>query len=247
MKTIDLNADLGEGMGDDDAMFEIVTSASIACGGHAGTRKTIRHALQQARKHGVIIGAHPGYEDRENFGRVPLELSESELEDQVTRQLEGMIEIAIEEQADVRYVKLHGALANLASTDEKTAEAAFKAVARISEDFAILALESSAQERVARDLGLEVFTEAYADRRYGPDGLLLSRRRANSVITEPDDVVEQCLRLAERHEIVAAEGSVLTSKAQSICLHGDTKNAVALAKAVRAALEEAGVSVSSFI
>lgn len=233
---IDLNADLGEGISDDLAMLAIVTSASIACGGHAGNAQTMRTALRGAKANGVRIGAHPGLEDPDNFGRVRLDLPFDVIRAQVLAQIARLAAIAAEEGASISYLKLHGALANMAAEDEALSLAIFAGVAEHYPGMAILALAASAQESAAKKLGLPVIAEAYADRAYTPDGLLAARSLPGSVIEDTAAVVAQCLRLAEHGEIMAIDGTVFKSEARSICLHGDTPGALEHARAVRDAL-----------
>ena len=237
---IDLNADLGEGVGDDRAMLAIVASASIACGGHAGDETTMRNAVRAALANGVRIGAHPGFADPEHFGRRRLDLPVEIVCDQVLSQIAALDAIVAQEGGTIAYLKLHGALANMAAEDARLAGAIFSAVTAHAPGMAILALAGSAQETAARALGLDVIAEAYADRAYGADGLLVSRNLPGAVIDDVEAVVARCLRLAASGEIVAIDGTVLTSRARSICLHGDTPGAVALAESVRQALESAG-------
>lgn len=237
---IDLNADLGEGVGDDLAMLEIVTSASIACGGHAGDETTMRTVVRDALANGVRIGAHPGFPDPEHFGRRRLDLPFGVICDQVLAQIATLETIVAEEDGTIAYLKLHGALANMAAEDADLARSIFSAVAGNFPHMAVLALAASAQETAARSLGLEVISEAYADRAYGADGLLVSRSLPGAVIEDAEAVAERCLRLAGKGEIIAIDGTIFDSKARSICLHGDTPGAVALARTVRSALEAAG-------
>lgn len=243
MTTIDLNADLGEGAGTDAELLQIVSSASIACGGHAGDAETMRTALRMAGSRGVRCGAHPGFADPEHFGRRRLNLPASELAAQIRAQLTVIRGIAAEEGVPLAYVKLHGALANMAAEDEEIAATAFRVVAELLPGVAILAIDNSAQIRAAGALGLAVIREAYADRRYTPGGLLLSRTLPDAVIADAAEVTAQCLRLAQKGEIVAHDGTRIASQAASICLHGDTPGAVELARSVRNALEDAGISV----
>lgn len=238
---IDLNADLGEGTGDDLAMLEIVTSASIACGGHAGNEQTMRAAIRGALANGVRIGAHPGFEDPDSFGRRRLDLPNETIRDQVLAQIARLAAVAAEEAASIAYLKLHGALANMAAEDEALSHTIFAGVGLHHPGMAILALAASAQERIARQLGLPVIAEAYADRAYTPDGLLAARSLPGSVLEETDAVVAQCLRLAEQGEIVAIDGVIIKSNARSICLHGDTPGALEHARAVRDALKSRGL------
>lgn len=243
MKRFDLNADLGEGTGHDEALLEIVSSASIACGGHAGDPETIRRTLRLCKARGVRAGAHPGYADKARFGRFRLILPLRTLLDQIRAQLDLIRRISDEEAVPLRYVKLHGALANQAAEEMALAVAVFGAVSAMDSSLAVLALDNSAQVRAANAVGLKVIREAYADRAYTPEGLLVPRDQPGAMVEDRDAVVERCLRLAEKGEIVAIDGSVLRSEARSICLHGDTPDAVTLARDIRQAFERAGIAV----
>ncbi len=242
MSAIDLNADLGEGAGTDAELLRVVSSASIACGGHAGDAKSMQATLRAATANGVTCGAHPGFADREHFGRRRLDLRADELQTQIAGQITTLKTIAADDDIPILYVKLHGALANMASEDEMLAVTAFTAVRDIDPDLAVMALANSAQERAAGKLGLTVIREAYADRAYTAAGLLAPREAEGAVLTDIDDVVRQCMGLA-RGKVTAIDGTPLTVEAQSICLHGDTAHAVELAHAVRAALTHEGISI----
>jgi len=244
MIAIDLNADMGEGSGSDPDLLDIVSSASIACGGHAGDAETMRQTLRAAKARNVACGAHPGFADRENFGRTRLNLSTSRLQAQIGAQLEAIRQIAEDENMALKYVKLHGALANMAAEDVDLARTAFAVVREIDPALAILALDNSAQVVAAEALDLRVVREAYADRAYSADGLLVSRALPGAVLTDPEKVVAQCLGLA-RGEITTLDGHVIASSARSICLHGDTEGAVALARSTRTALTKAGISIQA--
>jgi UPF0271 protein len=245
MTSLDLNADIGEGLPNDDALLAIVSSASIACGGHAGTEASMRAALRGAREHGVVAGAHPGFADPENFGRRRLEISADELTRQMRTQLETIAELARDEGVTLRYVKLHGALANMAAEEEQIASIAFAAVRNHDPHLAVRAIDNSAQVAAAEALGLEVVHEAYADRAYQADGLLVPRSEEGAVLHNVELIVQRALRLATRGEIVAADGTILTTEARSLCIHGDTAEAVAIASAVKSALGEAGIAVAA--
>lgn len=245
MTWLDLNADLGEGMGGDDELLGIVSSASIACGGHAGDEATMRRALRAARDRGVAVGAHPGFMDRENFGRRRLILPPEELDAEVREQMKTLLALADEEGVAVRYVKLHGALANMAAEEPAIAAVALAATAGLVEDLGVLAIDNSAQVEVALGLGFAVVREAYADRAYQTDGLLVPRSAPGAVLHDPEAVAGRAVRLAETGEIVAFDGTVIQTEAQSLCIHGDTAEAVAIARAVREALEARGIAIRS--
>lgn len=243
--TIDLNADLGEGVGDDEAMLELVSSASIACGGHAGTPDSIRDMLLRCRQRGVRAGAHPSYPDTKNFGRLRLVMPLDQLVGQLRSQLVLIRTIADEVEVPVAYVKLHGALANQAAEELPLAVAVFGALQAMDADVTVLALDASAQVRAAQAVGLRVELEAYADRAYLPNGLLMSRSQPGAVLHDPGEIAARCVRLAEAGEIVAIDGSVLKVGARSICIHGDNPAAVTIARGVRRALEAAGVTIAA--
>jgi len=240
---IDLNADIGEGMGTDDDLLQIVSSASIACGGHAGDAPTIRRLLRICKQTGVRPGAHPGYADKVHFGRFRVVMPLEQLLGQIRSQLFLIRWIADEVGVDLGYVKLHGALANQTAEELAFAIGIFGTIQAMDPDLAILALDNSQQVRAARAVGVPVILEAYADRAYTPAGLLVPRSEEGAVIEDVDAVIERCLRLAKSGEIVAADGTVLHSRARSICLHGDTPGAVDLAREVRQALEGEGITI----
>ena len=244
MTTIDLNADLGEGMGTDEDLLEIVSSASIACGGHAGDAGTIRRALRLCQANGVRAGAHPGYADRKRFGRFRLVMPLDRLLEQIRDQMFLIRHIANELDMPLAYVKLHGALANQTAEELALAVGVFASIQAMDPHMAVLALDNSEQVRAARAVGLPLIREAYADRAYTPQGLLVPRSEAGAVIEDIDAVIARCLRLAQAGEIVAIDGSVLVSAARSICLHGDTPGAVDLGREIRDALEGEGIRIA---
>ncbi len=243
MTTLDLNADLGEGIGADEALLQIVSSASIACGGHAGDETTMRVALRGAKARGVAVGAHPGFADPEHFGRRRLLLEPEELDAQIRGQVSRFCELALEEGVPVRYVKLHGALANMAAEEPAVAAVAFTAIAGLVRDLSVLAIDNSAQVEVATAFGYPVIREAYADRAYQPNGLLVPRPEPGAVLHDPEAIAERAVRLALKSEIVAIDGTVISTEAQSLCIHGDTAEAVEIARRVRSALETRGIVV----
>lgn len=244
MTTIDLNADLGEGAGNDEALLDIVSSASIACGGHAGTPETIRQMLTSCRERGVRAGAHPGYPDTRNFGRLRLVMPLDQLIGQLRSQLLLIRTIADQVGVPVTYVKLHGALANQAAEELPLAVAVFGALQAMDPHIGVLALDSSAQVRAADAVGLRVELEAYADRAYQPNGLLVPRTEEGAVLHDADEIAERCLRLAQHGEIVAVGGTVLKVGARSICVHGDNPEALAIARSVRETLEAAAITIA---
>ncbi len=243
MTWLDLNADLGEGIGNDEAMLELVSSANVACGGHAGDHITMVVALRAAKARGVTVGAHPGFADPENFGRRRLMLPPQELDDTVRRQVRDLAELAVEEGVPLKYVKLHGALANMAAEEASIAAVCFAACEGLVRGLGILAIDNSAQVDVAETMGFPVVREAYADRAYLANGLLMPRAEPGAVIHDAGFIAERAVRLAQTGEIVAADGTVIQTDAKSLCIHGDNPKAVAIARQVRTALEAAGIAI----
>jgi 5-oxoprolinase (ATP-hydrolysing) subunit A len=240
---LDLNADLGEGVGNDAAMLEIVSSANVACGGHAGDADTMRATVRAAKAAGVVVGAHPGFADRENFGRKRLMLPPEELDQSIREQVRALVEVAEEEGWPVRYVKLHGALANMAAEEPAVMALCLAAVEGLVQDMAVLAIDNSVQVEVAEALGYRTIREAYADRAYQFGGLLVPRQMPGAVLHDSAAIAERAVRLATKGEIVAADGAVFSTTANSLCIHGDTPDAVAIARAVKDALASAGVEI----
>ena len=241
--SLDLNADLGEGIGDDEAMLDIVSSANIACGGHAGDADSMRRALRAAKARGVVVGAHPGFPDRENFGRRRMMLSPEDLDATVRAQVRLLVELGEAEGWPVRYVKLHGALANMAAEEPAIAALCFAAVEGLVPGMAILAIDNSAQSEMAEGLGFTTIREAYADRAYQPGGLLVPRQMPGAVLHDRAMIAGRAVRLAQSGEIVDVDGGVIRTAARSLCIHGDTPDAVAIAGAVRDSLLQAGVEI----
>ncbi len=250
MTTIDINCDMGER--DDLAsevqksLMEFITSANVACGAHAGDEALMRLTLRQAIAHGVAIGAHPGYPDRDNFGRLPLNMPLAELEASIEEQIRTLVRLAGEEGAAVRYVKPHGALYNQAANDMELARAVGRAVSRVSRDLAILGLAGSPALAVWSEAGFQVVPEAFADRRYEPDGSLRSRRFVDALLGSPEEAAEQALRIAAQHEVVAWDGSVVDIEARTLCIHGDSPGAADIARSVRKRMEDEGIAVRSW-
>jgi UPF0271 protein len=248
--TVDLNADLGEGfgiwrLGDDDALLAVVTSANVACGFHAGDPATMSRVCRRAAEVGVAIGAQVGYHDLAGFGRRRMDVDPDELSDEVLYQLGALDAFARAAGTHVRYVKPHGALYNTAVHDRAQAEAVARAVAAFG-DLAVLGLPGSALLRAVESYGLRAVPEAFADRAYTASGTLVPRGERAALVIDPGQVVTRAVRMAVDHEVVAADGSVVEVDAESICVHGDTPGAVQLARDVRKALAEAGVTLAPF-
>lgn len=249
---IDLNADLGESfgswtLGDDDAMLEVVTSANVACGFHAGDPSVLRHSCDRAAERGVAIGAQVGYRDLAGFGRRFIDMVPAELTDDVLYQIGALEAFAKVAGTRVRYVKPHGALYNAIVHHEAQAAAVVEAVVSYDRTLPVLGLPGSAWLRLAEEAGLTTVGEAFADRAYTPQGTLVSRREAGAVLHDPVEIAERCVRMATKGEVLATDGSVVPAPAGSLCVHGDSPGAVTIAREVRAGLERAGVSVTPFV
>jgi UPF0271 protein len=228
MRMIDLNADLGEGGTEDELLLGLVSSCNIACGGHAGSDDTMRRTLAHALAAGVALGAHPGYEDRENFGRRELELPPQAITELVVRQVEKLAALAHEMGADLHHVKPHGALYNQANREKPLADAVIAGVLEVSPKLRLYAPPDGALAAAARAAGMTVRAEGFADRRYQDDGSLQPRSQPGAVIESPEEAVAQALALAN------------SGRFETLCAHGDGGHAATLLLAIRSALENAG-------
>jgi 5-oxoprolinase (ATP-hydrolysing) subunit A len=251
MATIDLNSDLGEGfghwrLGDDDALLGIVTSANVACGYHAGDPSIMRRVCAAAVANGVAIGAQVGYRDLPGFGRRFIDIEPQALADDVLYQvgaLDGFARVAGDR---VRYVKPHGALYNAIVRHEDQAAAVVDAVKAYDPSLPVLGLPGSAWLRLAGEAGLTTVPEAFADRAYTPEGTLVSRRLPGAVLEDAEEIARRCVAMATGGSITDVDGGDLEVEAASICVHGDTAGAVDIARRVRDALSEAGVTLAPF-
>ncbi len=248
---MDLNSDLGEGfgawrLGDDDAMLGVVSSANVACGFHAGDPRTLLATCERAVAGGVAVGAQVGYRDLAGFGRRFIDYESADLVADVIYQLGALDGLARAAGDRVRYVKPHGALYNSIVRHEQQAAAVVEAVRRYDPDLSVLGLPGSVFLHLAAEAGLSTVREAFADRGYLPDGTLVPRREPGALLHDPAEVAERMLRLATDRTLVAVDGTVLTMEADSICVHGDSPGAVAMARAVHAALTGAGVLIAAF-
>ncbi|WP_029049070.1 LamB/YcsF family protein [Cupriavidus sp. amp6] len=248
---IDLNSDLGESfgawsMGNDAAMLDIVSSANVACGFHAGDPAGILQTLKAAAERGVAVGAHVSYPDLQGFGRRNMDVASADLVADVIYQISALSGMAATVGTTVRYVKPHGALYNTIASDERQARDVIAAIRAVNPELALVALAGSPLVGWAREAGLRVIAEAFADRAYTPQGTLVSRREKGSVLHDATDVAQRMLRLVREGTVLAIDGSVARVEAQSICVHGDSDGALEMARAVRAALERDGITVRAF-
>ncbi|WP_456268873.1 LamB/YcsF family protein [Kushneria sp. AK178] len=251
MASIDLNSDLGESfgawhMGDDATMLGIVTSANVACGFHAGDPSGILRTLKAAAEHGVSVGAHVSYPDLVGFGRRNMDLASDELMGDVIYQIGALQGLARAAGTSVRYVKPHGALYNTIARDERQARAVIEALKTVDDELILVALAGTPLIEWARDTGLRVAAEAFADRAYQRDASLVSRREEGAVLHDGDRVAERMRRLVHDGVIETIDGHDIALEADSICVHGDSPGAVALAEAVRGRLAQAGVELKAF-
>jgi UPF0271 protein len=249
--TVDLNADLGEGfgvwtLGDDDAMLDIVTSANVACGFHAGDPAGLLRVCRAAAERGVRIGAQVSYRDLAGFGRRFIDVEPGELTAEIIYQIGALSALASAAGSSVSYVKPHGALYNSIVTHEVQARAVAAAVRAANPDLPVLGLTGSAFFDAARDLGLRTVAEAFADRAYRPDGQLLSRREPLAVLHDPQQIAERVLTMITDGRVTAEDGSTIPIGVESICVHGDSPGAVRIANAVRTRLATHGVRLAPF-
>lgn len=252
---LDLNADLGESfgswrMGDDDALLDIVTSANVACGFHAGDPSVLAATCAKAAERGVTVGAHVAYRDLAGFGRNFIDIEPARLTADVLYQLAAIDGVARVYGANLRYVKPHGALYNTIVHHEAQAAAVVEALRLFNESssrpLGILGLPQALSAKLAADAGIPTYVEAFADRAYNADGTLVSRRLPGAVLHDADEVAARIVKLAQTKKMTAADGTEIGVAADSVCLHGDSDGAVAMAKAVRDALTNAGIELRAF-
>jgi UPF0271 protein len=251
MKCIDLNCDMGElpeaiADGTQGALMPSLTSINVACGGHAGDEQMMRATIRQALRWNLAVGAHPGYPDRLNFGRVELNLPEETVSDFVFEQVRTLAEVAEENGVHLAHVKPHGALYNQAVRNPKLAEAIANGVARWRRDVVLVGLAGSPMLDVFRQAGFAVAAEAFADRRYERDGSLRPRKLQGALIRDPADAAQQALIIVERGIVTASDGTDVAVKAETLCIHGDTPGAPEIAAAVAQKLRHAGITLSAF-
>ena len=252
MTTIDLNSDLGEGfgpwtMGADAQMLSIVTSANVACGGHASDPETMFQTLELARDNGVNVGAHPGFNDLIGFGRRVIPMSPAEIGRMCAAQIGALIGIAAQVGISVTYVKPHGALGNLAARDREVAEAIVAAVQKIDPKLAVLAISGTQSEQAARAAGAPVLSEIFADRGYLSSGQLVPRDQDGAMIDDAAEAAQRLITFLDTGRMPVIDGDPIKLAAQSICVHGDSSGAVDKAREVRERLTSHGVQISSFL
>jgi UPF0271 protein len=248
MKRIDLNCDMGEmpehiSDGTQESLMASFTSVNVACGGHAGDEQTMQTTIKQALRWKLAIGAHPGYPDRANFGRLELKLPPEDVTDFVHQQVRALAHIAARCGAQLTHVKPHGALYNQAVRNREIAGAIAAGVARWTRNIVLVGLAGSPMLDVFRDAGFSVAAEAFADRRYEPDGTLRSRKHADALIRDPDEATQQALTIVQG-KVIARDGSQVPLRADTLCIHSDTPGSPQIAAQVAKALREAGFNVT---
>src|SRR5216683_3089441 len=248
MKSIDPNCDMGEtpehiSDGTQEALMRSITSVNIACGGHAGDAQTMATTIQQALRYKLAIGAHPGYADRANFGRIELNVSPDEVADSLYAQVRTLAEVAARYHANITHVKPHGALYNQAVRNSQLARAIATGVARWSQHVVLVALAGSPMLDVFDDADFPIAAEAFADRRYEPDGTLRSRKHADALIHDPAEAAQQALTIVQHGKVVARDGSEVPVHADTLCIHSDTPGSTKIAAQVAQTLRDARVQL----
>ncbi len=250
-RTIDLNADMGESfgpwnMGDDAALLEIVTSANLACGFHAGDWDVMARTMAEAENHGVGVGAHPGFADLQGFGRRRMMVPHDSLGNMIRYQLGAAQGMARAAGAEIRHLKLHGALANMAAEDGAVARACYSAALSIAPEIIVMVLAQTAQQEAATELGCRAACEIFADRAYNDDATLVDRNMPGAVIHDPKVAGERVVNMVQAGAIIAESGKHIPTRIDTICLHGDTPSALSIAMETRSALNAASISLARF-
>lgn len=243
MAAIDINADIGEGCGEDAALLTVISSCSIACGGHAGDEDTMARTIRDALANGVAVGAHPGYPDRAGFGRESGFMRGDELYESLTQQVEALADIAAALGAPLMHVKPHGALYNDAIGDVELAEIIARVTAEAPSSPALMGMANTELDFAAQRHGLRFVAEAFIDRAYEPDGTLVSRKEPGAVHEDLNVATTQAVRLAREGRVTSRSGEEIAVRADTLCIHGDTPGAAAKARAVRDVLESHGVQI----
>ena len=242
---IDLNCDMGEGIGNDAAIMPFISSANIACGNHAGDEETMKRAIELCIKHNVTIGAHPSFDDRKNFGRTEMHLSSSEIYDLVTKQIYLLDKIAKQLGTSLHHVKPHGALYNMAAKDVELATTIASAVKVVNEKLILYGLSNSYSITKAKDIGLKTANEVFADRTYQDDGSLTPRSNENALIEDADKSLQQVLQMIKERTVSTLSGKIIPINADTVCIHGDGKHAVEFAKRIHETLMNEKIKIQA--
>jgi UPF0271 protein len=242
---IDLNCDMGEGYTTDAMIMPLISSANIACGYHAGGGELMRQTIRLAMQHQVAIGAHPSFDDKEDFGRREMQLSSEEIHQLVTDQINSILKAAEAEGARLSHVKPHGALYNMAAKDAMVADAISRAIKEIDASLILYGLPNSASETSASQYGLEFYREVFSDRTYTDEGLLTPRSQPNAMIETAERSVEQVLKIILQKTILSTTGLEIPIKADTVCIHGDGEQAVVFAQEINKALHQNNITISA--
>jgi 5-oxoprolinase (ATP-hydrolysing) subunit A len=242
---VDLNSDLGEEAGHDDEILSLVSSANIACGFHAGSPASVFNSIRAAKEKSVAVGAHPSFDDRKNFGRTEMQVSAAEAYAIVVYQVGAFHALCIAVGVEMNHVKPHGALYNMAVRDRELSDAIAHGVRAVDTRAILFAPAGTKLFRAAQELGLQTAAEVFADRNYNSDGTLVSRTRPDALLSDPSEAAERVLRMLKEGKIRAVDGTDISVRAETICLHGDTPGAVEFARTLRARLEGEGISIAA--
>ena len=245
MKTIDINCDMGEGIGNDEPIMPYISSANIACGYHAGDETTMKQTIQLCKKYNVAVGAHPSYPDKENFGRTDMLLPHAEVYELVKNQINTLEKIAVENDAIVHHVKPHGALYNMAARDKLLAPFIALAVMDTNDKYVLYGLSGGHLIKEGKNHGLRTASEVFADRTYKDDGSLTPRNKPGALIEDVDKAVAQVLQMINKGTVTSVTGKKIPILAETICIHGDSEHAVEFAKAIHKALVKEGIKIES--
>lgn len=245
MKTIDINCDMGEGIGNDELIMPFISSANIACGYHAGDENTMKQTVELCSKHKVAIGAHPSFFDRENFGRTDFHLPLEEIYDLVTKQIHLLDKTVIKFGANLHHIKPHGALYNMAARDEKIAATIALAIKDINKELIVYGLAGSHLITEGKKIGLRTSNEVFADRTYQDDGSLTPRSKSNALIEDTKEMIQQVLQMINQKTASSITRKIIPIKADTICIHGDGKHAVEFAKKINEALKENNIVINT--
>lgn len=245
MPSIDLNCDMGEGIGNDEHIMPFITSANIACGCHAGDEDTMKRTIELALQCNVAIGAHPSFDDRLNFGRTEISIPIQQLYDLITTQVHLLQNIAGSLGAALHHVKPHGALYNMAARDAEISYTIAKAVKDVAYDLILYGLSNSHLVTGAKKIGLRTASEVFADRTYQDNGSLTPRTLSNALIEDENNAMQQVLQMVLQQKVTAVTGNIIPIKAETICLHGDGKHAVQFAQCINQTLKQKGIAIKS--
>jgi UPF0271 protein len=242
-KTIDINCDLGEGVGNDELIMPYISSANIACGYHAGNETTMRQTIELCKKYNVAVGAHPSYPDKENFGRTDMLLHPGEIYEMIVKQINCLEKIAEENDVAIHHVKPHGALYNMAARDKALAPFVALAILDTSDKYLLYGLSGSYLIKEGKNLGVKTVSEVFADRTYKDDGSLTSRAKPGALIEDTDQAIAQVLQMIKEGTVISINGKKVPIVAETICIHGDGEHAIEFAKAIHSALKQEGIEI----